>query len=197
MSILKFPTLNSSEIAGLHLKFTLPLATGDVLTGHEAFDDVTEYTMEEMLAEMQPDTALLCLSLCAQNIAQAHPGVPVAAVLGSEAQKYVEHYGPVWLAYDRGDLQITDAQAREILATVPEDLEALGDLILAVAGSVSAKSPVSAKLCEMLGSNALMHSELAEEQLATLSGTPQPVQVETKASNVIQFPRHPVLKNAM
>ena len=153
-------------------------------------------SMEEMLAEMQPDTALLCLSLCAQNIAQAHADLPIAVVLGAQAQKLVEQYGPIWLAYDRGDLQITDAQAREILATVPEDLEGLGDMILAVAGATGQKDSVSAKLCELLGSHALMQSELAEEQLATLAPASKAAPVPAD-SNVIPFPRHATLKHVI
>lgn len=206
--------LSAHNMAGLHLKFVVPLAVGDMLLGREALDDVAEYTLHDMLGGLEPDTALLCLALCAQNVAAHVAHMPVAQMLGQQADQIVAEYGPVWLAYEAGLDGPGADDLRQMLHNIPEDLESLGDLLFATCGALEEDRAIAAILCDILGEQSYMHKEMAEARIGGLyagadigampgapgrddaCGAPPPaiVRAETaraagSQSNVIAFPR--------
>lgn len=206
--------LSAHDMAGLHLKFVVPLAVGDMLLGREILDDVAEYTLHDMLGGLEPDTALLCLALCAQNVAAHVAHMPAARMLGQQADQIVAEYGPVWLAYEAGAEGPDAAELQRMFRNIPEDLESLGDLLCAVGGALEEDRAIAAILCDILGDQACMHKEMAETRIGGLyeeaapdheeeavscgaaalaavsAPAPAPAAVPRAAgSNVIPFPR--------
>jgi len=179
--------MNDADLASLHIKFILPLACGDLLRGTEPMDEVARYTIDDLLGNLEPDAALLCLALCAQNIAAHAASVPLAVALGVEAASLVEDYGPLWLAHQRGTLNMDDESVQDVLSHVPEDLEGMGDLMLALSSILRTNASAPADLCEILGHQAHMHRDYAESRLETISASPEAA--AHASANVIQFPR--------
>lgn len=189
--------MTDEKLAGLHVKLMAPLIVSRMLNGHEALDDVAEYTLNDLVGEMAPDTALLCLALCGQHIAARLPRLPIAQMLGIESDHIIEAYGPSWLAHEAGE-DIDDVLTQALLNAAPEYLEGLGDLLLAVLNELNdEKHAVPAILCDILGQQAHQHKEAAEERLIDLMPLPQeraaPTSVALLASaqqegNVVIFP---------
>ena len=119
----KSALLSDAQLAALHAKFVVPVAVSRILNRLEPMDDVAEYMIAEMLGAMKPETALLCLALCAQHVAAHCHTLPIGRLLGLEAERMIEDYGPAWLAQEKGDF--LDSAAADGPHYTPEDLEAL------------------------------------------------------------------------
>lgn len=182
--------LSAHDLAGLHLKFVVPLVVGDMLQGREALDDVAEYTLHDVMGAFEPDTALLCLALCAQNVAAHVAHMPSARMLGVQADRIAEEYGPVWLAYEAGMEGPNEDELRRMLDHIPEDLESLGDLMLATCGELDQDHAIAAILCDILSQQAYMHKELAEARVDSLRLTTEPAAKtpDPRGANIVQFP---------
>jgi hypothetical protein len=191
-----------STLAKLHAKFVVPVAVERMLRGEEPLDDVAEYALNDIIGELQPDTALLCLALCAQHVATRLSYLPIARTLLMQAETIIGEYGPVWLANEAGSTLPNEKSLRALLSHIPEDLEALGDLLGATLGELDDDSTsVAAILCDILSGQAAAHKETAEAELDQImasaplrpsaGGAKKPVRAEKAANlgdNVILFP---------
>lgn len=192
--------LSTEDFTRLHTHLVVPLIVADILSGRETLDEETRYALHDALSEIDPDSALLAIALSAKHIAAeliAH--VPVAVGLKFESEKILQEYGPEWLSnYDGGPV---DEQALfEMLQTMPEDLEALADLMDSLRCSViDTQHPVHV-LCEILSLQARAHMDVADYILGELDhvlfGETLPAE-ETRAiaqpvsytgDNIIVFP---------
>lgn len=189
-------SLSKQELASLHAKFVVPLVVQDMLRGVEPLDDVAEYSMHDVIGELQPDTALLCVALCAQNLGAHLAHLSLGAVLQGCAERIVDEYGPLWVAHEQKKAQMDDLAVANVLVNIPEDLEEMGDLLLALCGELDEeKHAVAAVLCDILAAEAHMHMEFAEMQLEKMAlldrefpDIPeQPVQAT--GGNVVAFPQ--------
>ena len=188
-------SLNNAERAALHAKFVVPLVVQDMLHGLEPLDDVAEYSMHDIIGGLQPDTALLCVALCAQHVGAHAAHVAIGKTLQGRAERIVDEYGPLWLAYEQGRAKMDDAAVADLLAHIPEDLEEMGDLLLALCGELSEDHAIPAILCDILGAEAHMHMEFAEMQLEKLAlldtELPElPAQAQPKGDNIVPFPQY-------
>ncbi len=108
-----------------------PVAVHEIIKGNDELDETARYTLDVMIAEFKPDTALICIALCAAHIAEMHSGyLPIAGSLGFEAGRIVHEFGPTWLA--NADRRLTAAHERhvmDLLDQMPEDFEAMADLL--------------------------------------------------------------------
>jgi hypothetical protein len=188
--------LTETDLALLHSKFVVPMVVQEMLRGLEPLDDVAEYSMHDILGELQPDTALLCIALCAQHVGAHTAHLPIGKMLELHAERIVDEYGALWLAYERSNITIDDEQVAELLVHIPEDLEAMGDMLLALCGDLEEDHAVSAILCDILGTEAHMHMEFAEmklEKLAILDTELEdaiPVTAAISGGNVVAFPQY-------
>lgn len=190
--------LTDRDLAKLHIKFVVPLAVSRILHHQEPMDDVAEYALEEMISELEPDTALLCVALCSQYVALHTLHLPIAKVLKAEAAQIVDEYGALWLAHESGSLTIDRDALAGLVGRVPEDLESLGDLLLTLCGELNDEAyAVPAILCDILGHQAHIHRDLAEEKLMLLAEAGAHEKFAAAAggsaagSNVVPFPRAP------
>ncbi len=189
-------SLTDTQLAQLHVKFIVPLAVGEMLAEKEPLDDVAEYTLHDLIGSLQPDTALLCLALCAQHIAAHTDFLPIGRALGAEAEKIVTEYGPLWLAHEEGQSGINDQVVRDMLTHIPEDLEAMGDLLLATCGELNDEAfAIPAILCDILGDQAHMHKEAAERQLEDMAYEGSVGALQQERGNVIAFPVGAIIRH--
>lgn len=183
--------LNEAQIIRLHRELVAPISVHDILAGHDVLDEVAEYTLDVMIAEFQPDTALMCIALCAAHVAEIHAGaLPIAGTLGFEAGRIVHEYGPLWLAH--ADRQLTAAdegRVIDLLEQMPEDLESMADLLDTLRGHMVAGSD-SDKICEILSQNANAFYDYLENQAQEERATMHKAMLETLEvrDNVITFP---------
>jgi hypothetical protein len=158
-------TMKDNELAALHAKFIVPVVMSRMLNNLEPLDDVAEYMLHDMIGGHQPDTALLCIALCAQNVAAHVSHLAIGRMLSIEANRIVEEYGPLWLSHATSSANIDERRVADALGNTPEDLESIGDMLLAVCGELGEDKRVAAVLSEILGSEAHMHMEEAEALL--------------------------------
>lgn len=180
-------TLKTNELAQLYSEFIIPAIAGDMLTGTEPLDDIAEFTMHDIIAGMKPDAALLCIALCCMQISASQAHLPIASIMGIEAEQMVDDYAPLWLAHKNGG-KIDDADIREKLTHLPEDLEALGDFLKATQLELGEKPTITSRLCDILSLQAEAHSEAAEEELEKIELASLP-RAAMKSGNIVLFPQ--------
>lgn len=191
--------LSSEQLARLHTKLVVPYAIGDVIrNGHEVTPDI-QYALHEALSEMDPDTALLAIALSTGHIAaQLCPTIPVAGALSIEAEKIMNEYGSDWL--DHADGRTPSREGYElfsVLEHIPEDLEALADILDSVCASLKENDLVLREICYILSIQARAHMEIADFVLSEIQGhdlqtEPHEFTTEDFADNIILFPHSTV-----
>ena len=180
--------LRDQDIALLALELVVPLVVGDILDGHEAYDEVAEYTLHEMIGEMAPDTALLCLSLSAGVVARHYRDIPLCGALTKETDRIIEDYATLWIANKNRTASISDAEIRDLLVYIPEDLEAIADLLDAAQPSIMRQNDTAGIVCELLSLQAQAHSEAAQIRLEEINLPVLSRGTGRAADNVILFP---------
>lgn len=192
--------LNDAQIMRLHRELVAPVIVHQILGGHDVLDEMAGYALDTMIAECPPDSALLCVALCAAHIAEHRllsdssssevPNGP-AAILGFEAARVVHELGPWWLAHIDGKLGPDDqAPVLDLLDRMPEDFESLADLLGVVRASVVETSDMAA-LCDILIDNAQAFVESLEQQAEEkrILERRQLLNNLQVSDNIITFPR--------
>lgn len=181
--------LSDRELAALHVRFVVPMAVAAMLRGEEPMDDVSEYMINDILDNLEPDTALICIALCAQRVAAHTAHVAIGRAAAAEADRIVNEYGSVWLAHEAGRMAMDDAALRAHLSHIPEDIESLGDLLMAVGAELEEEADaVPAILCDILGAQAHVHREKAEIELERHGLSDRELPELSPGANVIRFP---------
>ena len=182
--VLTMQRLSADDRTRLRTDFVVPLILGQMFAGLEPLDEVAEYTIHDIVGDLRPDCGLLCVALCAAEIAGHYPRTAIAGVLGLEAERIIAEFGSLWLHHAAG--AEGDAQAvRESLVHIPEDLEVLADLLDATQAALEDADATGRTLCDMMALQARAHAEGAEEELQTISLMPLP---RAAAGKVIPFP---------
>lgn len=160
--------LSQSEIDQLRQHLIVPLAIGDILHHDLGVEQDMQYGLHMALSEIDPDSALLAIALCAQDIAsKTMMRAPIAAALHQEAAHILEGYGSTWLHHHKtGPMPENDFEA--VLETVPEDLEAIADLMDALLADLDEDNSNVAVLGELLSIQARAHMEIADYILAEI-----------------------------
>lgn len=159
--------LSMNDFSRLRAHLVVPLIIGDIMSGAEELDEEARYALHDALSEIDPDSALLAIALSAQEVAHDFIGsVPVAVAVKFEAEKILQDYGPDWLANYHGG-PVDEQGLFNLLQTLPEDLEALADLLDAMAASLH-HDPVAQDLCGILSLQARAHMDIADYILGEL-----------------------------
>ncbi len=154
--------LSQNEIDQLRQHLIVPLAVGDILHHDLPVEEDMQYGLHMALSEIDPDSALLAIALCAQDIAsKAMMRAPIAAALYQEAAHILEEYGSTWLHHHRtGPMPENDFES--ILQTVPEDLEAMADLMDALIADLNEDNSNITLLGNLLSIQGRAHMEIAD-----------------------------------
>lgn len=185
--------LTDLQIIRLHHELLAPVAVHEIINGHDNLDETARYTLDVMIAEFKPDTALICIALCAAHIAEMHSGyLPIAGSMGFEASRIVHEFGPAWLANaDRRLDQSHERFVMDLLDQMPEDFEAMADLLDATRAHLI-QTTDSAILCEILSQNARAFMDYLEGQSIEEDRLAQQIDLRhlERQGNVITFPKH-------
>lgn len=158
-------TLTKEQIEHLHTKLVVPVAVSDILTYGLTVEPDMQYGMHEALSEIDPDSALLAVALSAQQIAGAsQASYPIASALYNEATDVLNNYGPGFIRdLKRGS--IPERDFIDVLVNVPEDLEALADLLDALCSDIIEQTEdnqnPSYVIARILSIQARAHMEIA------------------------------------
>ena len=164
--------LTDIEVAKLQGYFVLPLAVQKMVMKGEELEADEEYALHEALSEMQPDSALIAIALCARYIG--------FSVGGKEGQNLLNHaafivgeYGSAWLAnaeecsmeseiVEGGQASLDETVLLDLLIDTPEDLSSISMLLTGCAERIGDKENVVARLCQILAIQAASQSDIAE-----------------------------------
>lgn len=201
--------VTKEDIAKLHAYLVVPMAVNEMLSNATEIGGEDQYALHVMLSEIEPDSALLAIALSAQCIAsQFYKDIPVATALQMEASKIISDYGHDWLNnFHNHPVQGDDLF--DLLSHVPEDLEALADLLDSVQASIRDENHPAHAICTVLSVQARAHMDIADFVLTELENemsgmtmeedgvcsAPSAAIVESFAQNgenIILFPMHRV-----
>ncbi|PJB69467.1 MAG: hypothetical protein CO093_10350 [Alphaproteobacteria bacterium CG_4_9_14_3_um_filter_47_13] len=186
-------SLSDHDLAWLHAKFVVPIVVDHMLRDEEPLDDIAEYAMGEILCGLYPDAALLCIALCTRHIARETEHLPISRALIAEADQIIDEYGPLWISREKNPGSIDDAVLQEMLVNIPEDFEALRDLLEATMTSLEEDHCVAAILYDILSLQADYQHDIAEAELQNLYLHPRKQNTvknteQSHSNNVILFP---------
>lgn len=179
--------LSADEQTRLRTDFVVPLIVAQMLAKLEPLDEVAEYTVHDILGDLKPDCGLLCVALCAAEIAGHYPRTPIAGVLALEAERLIGEFGSLWLRHATGGGPDSAQLVRESLVHIPEDLEVLADLLDATQADLPEDDIIARTLCDMLALQARAHSENAEDELHQIS-LARLSRSATRGGNIVPFP---------
>lgn len=173
--------------------FIVPLIVAQIFAGTETLDDMAEYTIHDMIGDLKPDCGLLCIALCATEIAAHYPRTAIAATLAMESERVIAEFGALWLHHGLGARADALQTIRASLVHIPEDLETLADLLDATQGELPAHAHTARTLCDMLALQARAHAESAEEELYNINLMPlprpaTPAPAMAPSATIIPFP---------
>ena len=154
-------TLTTEQIEHLHTKLVVPIAVNDILTYGLEVEPEMQYGLHEALSDIDPDSALLAIALAAQHIAAvSKASYPIANAIYTESMQILNDYGPDFIRdLKRGS--VPEENFLEVLQTVPEDLEAMADLLDALVGDVEDELAPVAVLATLLSIQARAHHDIA------------------------------------
>jgi hypothetical protein len=196
--------VSKEDVARLHSYLVVPIAVNEALMAPAPLEGEVQYGLHVALSEIEPDSALLAIALCAQRIAMDFSDAPIAAALKLEAGKIIDDYASEWLAnYNKHPVQGEDLF--DLLCHIPEDLESIADLLESMQVMIGDDDHPAATLCSILAIQARAQMEIADYVLTELENeamdfdtafdgvceAPAPMMYE---NNVVLFPVHRVRK---
>lgn len=163
--MLKHLTQGQRDELKQHL--VVPMAVTDILRHNLEIAHEMQYGLHMALSEIDPDSALLAIALCANEIANKNLArAPLAHALKAEANNIIDEYGPTWLRHHKkGGTKPSNFEA--VLENVPEDLESISDLMEALCTDLDENftdSPTCI-LTTLLSIQARAHIEIADFML--------------------------------
>lgn len=154
--------LTQDQLGQLQQHLIVPLAIADILHHDLDVEADMQYGLHMALSEVDPDSALLAIALCAQDLAsKCLIRAPIAAALQQEANNIIEEYGAVWLHHHQKG-PMTSEQFEKVLQNVPEDLEAMADLIDALCADLDETESSTVTIGNLLSIQARAHMEIAD-----------------------------------
>jgi hypothetical protein len=161
--------LTSTQMEQMRQQLIVPLAVSDILHHDIHVEPDMQYGLHMALSEADPDSALLAIAICAQDLAkQVIQQLPIAAALEAQTSEILTHYGPRWVR-NNVNAPISTAHYEEILETVPEDLESLADLLDALQADLNDEFSNITSLAQILSIQARAHMEIADFVLAEIA----------------------------
>lgn len=160
--------LSDRDLALLTNRLQIPLIVQDIQSGRSMLSPDVEYGLHEVLSDYQPDAALLCIALSARKVATANiEAAPTMAVMKMEADRILADYAELWMSH-AARRPIHNDDLFETLENIPEDLEAMSELLEINTAVLREKNEEVAGLCEILAVQARAHVIVAETFIEVL-----------------------------
>ena len=187
--------LKPKQLATSINRLQVPVIVSDILNGDAALSGDVQYGLHEVISDLQPDSALLCVALSAKKIASKfHDASPSMKILEMESSRIIEDYAELWLL-NAEDREINEADALEAISRTSEDLESLAELLDLTMHSLKTVNAEAWALCDILSVQSRAHALIAETYIEALESVlcvaPKMETViadKALSDNVIQFP---------
>lgn len=187
--------MNEQDLAFMVNALEVPVAIRDILSdkAQEDVSDEMHYALHDTISDMQPDAALLTMALSARHIIFAQATMsPSLQVLDMECKRLIDDYARLWLEHAREPESVDDTDILSALMTIPEDLEALADLLQASCDFLPEENKKAQTLLTILHVQARAHSLIAQSFVEAVEATQNQAiicnQLITTSDNVIAFP---------
>lgn len=130
--------LDDQQTALLTAKLSVPIAVSEVLLENRNLTEDEILALHQMVSDMEPDSALLAMALSIVEIGQFQGTrkTPLMGTLTLQARQYVSEYAPLWLENSQNTgTELDQGVVYDLLSTLPEDLEALNEMLVIVLSS--------------------------------------------------------------
>lgn len=198
--------LSDKDLATLTNRLQTPLIIGDIINGEGSLTADVRMGLHEILSNDQPDSALLSIALGAQKIANSYADISTSMkILNMECDRIIAEYGQLWLK-NANAKTLDDTLVFETLAHIPEDLDALNELLAITGITLKKTAPAAAELCDIMRIQTKAHALIAETFLEGMEAemdaheadpwdTPANINIaltdqtqNAKTDNIIAFP---------
>ncbi len=187
--------LSDKDLVKLTNTLQVPLIVQDILDGDGTLSPDVQYGLHEVLSDYQPDSALLCIALSARKIASRFQHTsPNMGIMKMECDRMLADYAELWMSHAE-DKNVDDNLVFDTLEQIPEDLEALAELLEINIALLRSSQEDFAGLAEILAVQARAQVLIADTFIDMME---QNDEVETRLTsdvpqmayndNVIQFP---------
>lgn len=161
--------LSDKDIARLYTSLELPIVAGDALSGQNMLEADEEFAFHEAMSDMQPDAALLCMALCAEQIYFALPaGIMEADALLMEADRIMSSYGALWMVRITEDRPVPEEFILDALKNLPEDIETMRGLMADLDINIPHEAQVVSQLLGIMQVQAEANVLIAQTHLEAL-----------------------------
>ncbi len=173
-------TLSDKDIAKLYTSLELPIVAGDSINEGHMLDPDEEFAFHEAMSDMQPDAALLCMALCAEQIYFSLPaGIMEADALLLEIDTILNIYGTLWLVRITEDKPVPEEFILDALKNLPEDLARIRELMAELDINLPHEAEVASQLLGIMQIQAEANVMIAETHLDALGiGKAQEAQIQ-------------------
>jgi len=146
--------MRDQDIAKIANRLQVPLIIGDILNGEGALTNDVQMGLHEILSDDQPDSALLSIALSARALAERfHGQAAIFTMLTNECDRIIAEYGMIWLRNAQAK-KLDDNTVFETLVHIPEDLEAISELLEFAKITLEDAGEDAADLCTILTTQA-------------------------------------------
>jgi hypothetical protein len=171
-----FETLTETQLARLFARLEVPMAVQAVVDGLHPLDEPAIVALHDMISAQTPDRALMSIGLSSIVLDSRlrTRGIRVAEILSMSAEMMVQDYAPLFLEQiTKGqNLSLFDRNDLEFLATIPEDLESLADLLSVVMDVMPADFRMYRDLAKILSAQAGAQALVAEAVIEAMTDLP-------------------------
>lgn len=191
--------LNQKEMADIAEKLYVPALACEAMDMNKNIEADAHYALHDILADMQPDAALLSIALTAKHIAKSYAGTNSGTeILAMECDRIIDEYGPLWLEHQNSNKK-DNSYLVSLLENIPEDLETLSELIEINLSYAAYDNEIISEICDILLIQAGAHAIIAEEFLSVMEMAqyqnrktrkimPATMMAANSADNVVAFP---------
>ena len=182
--------LSEKDLAKLTNTLQVPLIVQDILDEDGTLTPDVQYGLHEVLSDYQPDSALLCIALSARKIAAAYQNKCTnMAIMKMECDRMIADYAELWLGHAEHKT-LDNNIVFDTLEQIPEDLEALAELLEINITTLGIHNEEIAGLAEILAVQARSHVLIADTFIDMIDQAPEPETTPIQAynDNVIPFP---------
>lgn len=197
--------MNQKDLALMTNRLEVPLVVKALVEQNQEIEDDIHYGLHEALSDMQPDTALLAITISAKAMAGMYAGTNSGSeIISMACERIISEYGPLWLEnariIDSGNIKaMNNAYLVSLLENIPEDLETLSELININLSYAAFDNAAVAQICEILQIQADAHAIIAEEFLSLMeknaaegkkpkAKTPAAIITAKGEDNIVHFP---------